>query len=47
MNLLQNWIDEVNPVFAFLLMGGGFLIAGIAGWYLASGILWILQKDKK
>jgi len=44
---IQNWIDQLEPATAFLVMGGVFLITSIAGWYAGDAILWIQKGLKK
>jgi hypothetical protein len=41
---LENWIDSLDPKVAFLVMGGVFLIASVAGWYVGDLILWLRRK---
>jgi len=33
---MQDWIDSLHPMLAFLLMSGVFLVAGTTGWYAAN-----------
>jgi hypothetical protein len=44
MSSLQNWIDQLNPLVAFLVMGGVFLVASVAGWYGGDLILQLRGK---
>jgi len=44
MSGLQNWIDSLDPMVAFLVMGGPFLVVSIAGWYAGDLILWLLGR---
>jgi len=44
MNDLQNWIDQLDPLVAFAAMGGVFLVASVAGWYVGDLMLWARSK---
>jgi hypothetical protein len=43
MSILQNWITQLDPMTAFLVMGCTFLIAGVGGWYAGAVILWFIR----
>jgi hypothetical protein len=43
MSALQNWIDQLDPMIAFLVMGSAFLIGGLGGWYAGEIILWLTR----
>ena len=45
MSYLQNWIDQLDPMIAFLVMGSAFLIGGLGGWYAGEIILWLTRRD--
>jgi hypothetical protein len=38
---IQNWIDNLDPMLAFLVMGGLFLVCSISGWYVGNVLLQI------
>jgi hypothetical protein len=40
MNYLQNWIEQLDPLASLSSIGMLFLIASIAGWYVANLIQW-------
>ena len=35
---MQDWIDNLNPMLAFLLMSSMFLVASTTGWYAANAV---------
>ncbi len=41
--LVQDWIYQLDPMTAFLLMTGVFLIAVVGGWYFGEAILRLLR----
>lgn len=41
MVVLEAWIAQFDPALGILVVGGIFLIAGIAGWYVGDVILWL------
>jgi hypothetical protein len=47
MNAIQNWIDQLDPEIAFLLMGAVFLVVSVAGWYVGEAILWVRTNMRK
>jgi hypothetical protein len=47
MTSLQNWIDSLDPMIAFLLMGATFLMTSIAGWYAGDLILWLRKQRRE
>jgi hypothetical protein len=45
MSYLQDWIDQLDPMIAFLVMGSAFLIGGLGGWYAGEIILWLTRRN--
>jgi len=43
----QGWIDGLHPMAAFLVMGGLFLVVGIAGWYSANATSFLWRRWRK
>jgi hypothetical protein len=44
---VQDWINSLNPMVAFLLMGGLFLFAGTGGWYVANAASALFGRDEQ